>query len=71
MVENHVYSVSEIVGSSESSIEEAIQTAINKMTETKRNVRWFEVLSARGHVEDGRIGHYQVGLKVGFTLDER
>ena len=70
MAENHVYSVSEIVGSSETSVENAIQTAIDKMTETKRNVRWFEVLSVRGHVQDGRIGHYQVALKAGFTLDE-
>jgi flavin-binding protein dodecin len=68
---DHVYSVSEIVGTSETSIEDAIQTAVAKMNETKRNVRWFEVLETRGHVENGRVAHYQVAMKVGFTLDER
>lgn len=70
MPEDHVYSLSEIVGSSKVSVEDAIQTAIARMAETKRNVRWFEVLGTRGHVEDGRVAHYQVTLKVGFTLDE-
>jgi flavin-binding protein dodecin len=68
---DHVYSVSEIVGSSETSIEDAVQTAIARMTETKRNVRWFQVLETRGHVENGRIAHFQVSMKVGFTLDDR
>jgi flavin-binding protein dodecin len=68
---DHVYSVSEIVGSSETSIEDAVQTAIARMTETERNVRWFQVLETRGHVENGRIAHFQVSMKVGFTLDDR
>jgi len=69
MTEAHVYSVAEIVGSSERSIEDAIAVAITRMTELKRNVRWFEVLQTRGHVENGRVAHYQIVLKVGFTLE--
>ena len=68
---DHVYSVSEIVGTSAISIEDAVQTAIARMTETMRNVRWFQVLETRGHVENGRVAHYQVSLKVGFTLEAR
>jgi dodecin len=67
--EDHVYKVVELVGSSEASIEDAVQTAIGRAGETLRNVRWFEVLETRGHVENGQVAHYQVRLKVGFTLD--
>jgi flavin-binding protein dodecin len=65
----HVYKVVEIVGSSETSIEEAIQLAIRRASETLRHLRWFEVATTRGHIEEGRVRHYQVTLKVGFTLD--
>jgi flavin-binding protein dodecin len=65
----HVYKVVEIVGSSETSIEEAIQSAIRRASETLRHLRWFEVATTRGHIEEGRVRHYQVTLKVGFTLD--
>lgn len=68
---SHIYRVVEIVGSSETSIEEAIQAAIRRADETLRNVRWFEVVETRGQVADGRVAHYQVRLKVGFTLEER
>ncbi len=69
-MQDHVYSVTELVGSSATSIEDAIQTAIAKASETKRNIKWFEVGEMRGHVENGRVAHYQVTLKVGFTLDD-
>ncbi len=65
---DHVYKVVELVGSSPTSIEDAIQTAIGRAGLTLRNLRWFEVKETRGHIEDGKIDHYQVTLKVGFTL---
>lgn len=66
---DHVYKVVEVVGSSSKSVEDAIKTAIAKASETVRNIGWFEVVQTRGHVEGGKIGHYQVTLKIGFTLD--
>lgn len=66
---DHVYKVVELVGSSTDSIEDAIQTAIRRADETLRNLRWFEVVQTRGHVENGEVRHYQVVLKAGFTLD--
>ena len=66
---NHVYKVIEIVGSSEASIEDAIKTAIELANKTIRNMDWFEVVQTRGHIKDGKIGHYQVTLKIGFTLE--
>jgi hypothetical protein len=71
MIDDHVYSVSELVGSSDTSIEDAVRGAITRAAETKRNVRWFEMAGVRGHVEDGRVAHFQVTLKVGFTLDDK
>lgn len=68
-MDDHVYKVIELVGSSANSIEDAIQTAINRAGHTVRNLRWFEVVQTRGHVEDGKVRHYQVVLKAGFTLD--
>ena len=69
MPDEHVYKVLELVGSSQTSIEDAIQTAISRASRTLRHLRWFEVLQTRGHVEGGQVRHYQVTLKVGFTLD--
>ena len=66
---DHVYKIVEIVGSSPTSIEEAIQNAIARASNTLRGIRWFEVTETRGHVEDGKVAHYQVTLRVGFTLD--
>jgi hypothetical protein len=66
---DHVYKIVEIVGSSAESIEDAIQRAIARASGTLREIRWFEVVSTRGHVEGGRVGHYQVTLRIGFTLD--
>jgi dodecin len=67
---DHVYKIVEIVGSSERGIEEAIEVALSKADESLRNLRWFEVLQIRGHIEDGQTRHYQVTLKAGFTLEE-
>lgn len=66
---DHVYKVVELVGSSSASIEDAIQNAISRAGETIRNLRWFEVVQTRGHIEGGKIAHYQVTLKVAFTLE--
>lgn len=66
----HVYKVIDIVGSSETSIEDAIAVAVERASQTLKNLRWFEVVQTRGHIEEGRVQHYQVMLKVGFTLDD-
>jgi hypothetical protein len=67
---DHAYKIVELVGSSPKSIEAAIDNAIARASKTLKNLRWFEVLETRGHIEDGKVGHYQVTLKVGFTLDD-
>ncbi|WP_445504966.1 dodecin [Microvirga sp. G4-2] len=69
-MDDHVYKVVELAGSSTESIEDAIRTAISRASKTLRNLRWFEVLQTRGHIENGEVRHYQVVLKAGFTLDE-
>ena len=66
---NHIYKKIELVGSSPDSIEDAVKNALSKASRSLRNIRWFEVVETRGHVEDGKIGHWQVTIKVGFTLD--
>jgi len=68
-VSDHVYKKTEIVGSSKVSIEDAIEGAIERASKTLKHLDWFEVSETRGHIEDGKIGHYQVTLKVGFRLD--
>jgi flavin-binding protein dodecin len=67
---DHVYKVIELVGSSPNSVEDAIQNAIGRASKTLKNLRWFEVVQTRGHLEDGKVHHYQVVLKVGFTLED-
>ena len=67
---DHVYKIVELAGSSPDSIEAAIQTAIERTGRSVRNLRWFEVLQTRGHVKDGKVAHYQVVLKAGFTVDD-
>jgi dodecin len=67
---DHVYRVTEIVGTSTESIDTAIRNAITRATATLRNVDWFEVVSTRGEVADGDVVHFQVTLKVGFRLEE-
>ncbi len=67
---DHVYRIIEVAGSSEKSIEDAIQNAVGRASRTLRQVGWFEVVQMRGHVEDGKVAHYQVIVKVGFTLED-
>jgi flavin-binding protein dodecin len=69
MSSDNVYKIVELVGTSPEGIEEAIQNAIERAGSSLRHIGWFEVQETRGHVKDGRIAHYQVTLKVGFTLD--
>ncbi len=66
----HIYKKIELVGSSKISIEDAVQNAIAKASETVRNLRWFEVTETRGYIEDGGVAYWQVTVKVGFTLEE-
>ena len=67
---NHTYRVTEIVGSSPEGTDQAIRNAIDRATQTLRNLDWFEVTEVRGHIADGRVEHFQVGLKVGFRLED-
>jgi hypothetical protein len=67
---DHVYKILELVGSSEKSIEDAIQAAVTRASKTIREMKWFEVVQTRGHIEKGAVRHYQVTLRVGFTLEE-
>lgn len=66
---SHVYKSLELTGSSASSIEDAVSAAIAKASETVRNLQWFEIVETRGHIHDGKVAHWQVTLKVGFTLE--
>ena len=66
---NHVYKLVELVGSSSASIDDAIRNAIEAAAKTLRHIDWFEVTETRGHVVDGKVGHFQVTLKAGFRLE--
>jgi len=67
---DHVYKTIELVGSSDKGVEDAVEKAVAKAATTVRNLRWFEVLDTRGHIEGGRVAHWQVTLKLGFTLED-
>ena len=67
---NHVYRLSEIVGSSETGVDDAISRAIQKASETVRNIDWFEMTEIRGHLADGQVADWQVTVKIGFRLDD-
>ncbi len=66
---DHIYKKLELVGSSPTGIEDAVNNAIERAAKTVRNMRWFEVAEVRGHIENNKIDHWQVTVKVGFTLD--
>ncbi len=66
---NHVYKNVELIGSSATSIEDAIENAIGTAAKTLKHLEWFEVLETRGHIVDGKVGHYQLVLKVGFRIE--
>ena len=67
---DNVYSISEIVGSSTEGIDDAIKAAVSRASRTLHNLDWFEVTEIRGQIEDGGVAHFQVGLKVGFRLED-
>lgn len=67
---SNVYRVTEIVGTSTSSVDDAITNGVSRASQTLRNLDWFEVTEIRGHLVENRVDHYQVGLKVGFKLDD-
>ncbi|OAR23225.1 dodecin family protein [Streptomyces sp. ERV7] len=67
---NHTYRVTEIVGTSPEGVDQAIRNGVARAAQTLRNLDWFEVTQVRGQIADGQIEHYQVGLKVGFRLDD-
>ncbi|MGB8379845.1 MAG: dodecin [Dermatophilaceae bacterium] len=66
---SHTYSVTEVVGSSPDSIDDAIRSAVRRASSTVRHLDWFEVTEIRGHLDEGELEHFQVGLKLGFRLD--
>ncbi|MEV5239599.1 dodecin [Streptomyces cinnamoneus] len=67
---NHTYRVTEIVGSSPDGVDQAVRNGVERASQTLRNLDWFEVTQIRGQLAEGRIAHFQVGLKVGFRLEE-
>jgi dodecin len=67
---NHIYKKIELVGSSPNGFEEAVKNALARAGKTVRNMRWFEVTETRGYIENGKVGHWQVTLNVGFTLED-
>jgi hypothetical protein len=67
---DHVYRVTEVVGSSPESVDQAVRNAVARAGETLRNLDWFEVTEIRGHIMDGEVGHFQVGVKIGFRLED-
>ena len=67
---SHVYKLLELTGPPPTSSDDAVQRAIAKASESVRNIQWFEVTETRGHVQDGKVAHWQVTLKVGFTLED-
>ena len=66
----HVYKKLELTGSSTTGIEDAVATALAKAAKSVRNMHWFEVMETRGHIDGGKIAHWQVTIKVGFTLED-
>jgi flavin-binding protein dodecin len=66
---NHVYKTVELTGSSPKGLEDAIANAVAKASKTVHNLRWFQVIDTRGEIEGGKVSHWQVTMKVGFTLD--
>jgi dodecin len=66
---DHIYKKIELVGSSPNGIEDAVNNAVSRAAKTIRNMRWFEVSEMRGHIEDNKVAHWQVTVKIGFTLD--
>ena len=70
MADDNAYGISGIIGSSQTSIDDAIRNAIDKAGEDRRHMRWFEVQKISGHIVNGAVGHFQVELKLGYTLED-
>ena len=70
MNDDNTYGISQILGSSKTSIDDAIRQAVSKAGENRRKMRWFEVNKISGHIVDGEVGHFQVEIKIGYTLDD-
>lgn len=68
-MDNHVYKIVELVGTSPHGVGEAVENALQKAGQTVRNIRWFETLNIRGSVENGKVKQFQVTVKIGFTID--
>ena len=69
-MDDHIYRVIEVVGTSEKSIDDAVQKGIARASKTLRNLRWFEIVRQSGHIANGKVEHFQVTLKVGFTMED-
>jgi len=69
MQDDHIYRVIELAGTSDKTLEDAVSSAIARANKTIRNLRWFELIQTRGNIENGKIAHFQVTLKVGFTME--
>ena len=67
---SHVYKMIELTGSSPASIEDAVANALAKAAKTVHGMQWFQVCDTRGHIVDGKVAHWQVTIKIGFTLDD-
>lgn len=70
MTDHRTYKKIELVGSSPTSIEDAINNAIAECSKSVKNIEWFEVTETRGHIIDGKVAHYQVVLKIGFRIEQ-
>ena len=68
-MEDHIYKLIELTGSSKTSMEDAVQQAVARASKTIRNMRWVQVVETRGHIEDGKVSQWQVIIKIGFTLE--
>jgi flavin-binding protein dodecin len=68
---DHVYSITEIIGTSKSSVEDAVQQGIKAASKSLRNLEWFEVTQIKGHIVDGAVGHYQVCMKLGLRYEAK
>ena len=67
---DHIYKIIELAGSSTTSIEDAVQSAVTRASKTLHHLRWFQVVDTRGQIENGKVSYYQVVIKVGFTLED-
>lgn len=70
-MDDHIYKIIQLAGSSPDSIEQAVENAVSRAAQSLHDLRWFEVIETRGHIEDGKVSHFQVVVKVGFSLEDR